>query len=285
MNRFLLLPDIYNREAKATSLKLLSWFRKQGVKVSFLKETAKILGISTSSSIIEPSDITKKVNVLLTLGGDGTLLHYAQLSAVNNLPILGVNLGGLGFLAEVKLTNLEEALHKVINKEFELEKRMMLEITVKEEEEVLSQALALNDVTFSRIKSRSPHFKVEVNSEISLNYFGDGIIFATPTGSTAYSLSAGGPIINPRLECILITPICSHSLYHRPLLIPPGDKIRIYTLDPSRQVVISSDGREFIEFTYKQVAEVKKSSKHTTFIKLGTNFYKRLQEKLHWGGG
>jgi NAD+ kinase len=283
MKRVALLLDQHKIEAINTGKNLLSWFKEKNISVFTTETIATILGVNEIG--LSKEDLLNNSDWALTLGGDGTFLRWAHWISSSQLPILGVNLGTLGFLTEVKAVDVYKMLEKIINDDFSIEKRMMLEVTVTVDGERVFRDTILNDAVFYRVHhSRSVKLCLKVSEKFKTTYFGDGIIISTPTGSTAYSLSAGGPIINPKVETIIITPICSHSLYHKPLLIPPDDSLWVTNADTTRDVRLSLDGRKIWEIGDSDVVEIKRAPETINFIKTGIDYYQLLNEKLQWGG-
>ena len=209
---------------------------------------------------------------VFVIGGDGTLLKCARFYSKFLTPIFGINLGRLGFLSQVSKANLELAVSKIINKNYRIEDRIMLESNDK---------VALNDfVVKGTTNGRTSRFSLKINEKFLCDYLADGIIITTPTGSTAYGLSAGGPIINPKLNAFVIVPICPHTLTARPLVIPDDEIITICS--DNTNYVASADGQEFYEFTKK--ITIKKSQNVAKLVLLDDNdFYSVLRNKLNWG--
>lgn len=216
-----------------------------------------------------------EVDFVFVIGGDGTLLKAARFYAKNATPVFGINLGRLGFLSQAKEKELNEAINKIINNEFKIEDRIML--TSNE------GLFALNDfVIKGPSSSRTSRFYLSINDKFVCDYLADGLIISTPTGSTAYGLSAGGPVLAPQLEAIVIVPICPHTLTARPLVIPSSEKISISTCDNCTSFVVVSDGQDS-KTVYSKI-EITKADKSAKLALLSeTNFYSVLRDKLHWG--
>ena len=205
------------------------------------------------------------------IGGDGTILKAARFYSQAQIPILGINIGRLGYLSQIQANEAEMAVEKVVKRDFYLENRVMLQSDTE---------LALNDFVIKGCKStRTSKFYLEINDKFVCEYIADGLIISTPTGSTAYGLSAGGPILYPTLNAITIVPICPHSLNVRPLVIPLEEKITVKSAD--EKLLISADGEEGKEF--KQIAiSVAPNQAKLAFLK-NEKFYSVLRNKLHWG--
>lgn len=219
-------------------------------------------------------DLKDNVDFVFVVGGDGTILKTARFYAKTATPIFGINLGRLGFLSQTGTENLKDSVEKILNGNFHLEKRIMLESEDK---------IALNDfVVKGTTTGRTSRFILKINGNFICDYLADGIIVTTPTGSTAYGLSAGGPVISPNLNAFVIVPICPHTLTARPIVIPDNEIITICSDKDLTNYVASTDGQEFYEFS-KEIT-IKKSQNTAQLALLdGENFYSVLKNKLHWG--
>ena len=225
--------------------------------------------IATSSS-----EMYKSVDFVVVIGGDGTILRVARSAAIFDTPILGINFGTLGYLADVEKINAIDAIEKVLNGDFTIENRMMLEPYV--ERGCVSEVCITNSVCSRMIK-----LSVEVNGEYFDTFRADGIIVSTPTGSTAYNLSAGGPILSPHTELMTITHICPHTLYARPFVIDGNDVVRIRVQSNYNNVQMSCDGQSTVQMKNDDVIIVKKSRYVTRIIKTtNMNFYDILRRKM-----
>lgn len=215
-------------------------------------------------------------DALVSVGGDGTLLRANALALQLDLPVLGVNIGRVGFLTEIEMDELEEACQKLRQNEYTIEKRMMLEVSHKEE-----IALALNDVVISRGGySRLIGIDAWVGEDPIGRFLADGLIVSTPTGSTGYSLSAGGPIVCPELECMVLTPICAHSLQHRPVVTSAAQTVRILLHDDV-EAMVSVDGMQPYPLRYGDELTITQSSKSARFIRLQSkSFFSKIRIKL-----
>lgn len=224
----------------------------------------------------------KKSDFVIAIGGDGTIIHTAKHAAQMHKPVLGVNCGRVGFVANLEPTDLH-LLSKLFNGEYVIDERMMLEVVVDSGSRVTSM-YALNDVTVSRgALSRMFELNVHLNDEFINSYRSDGLILSTPTGSTAYSLSAGGPVIEPHMKCILLTPICPHSLFSRSVLFSDDSSVTIKPNgDCSGEIYVSVDGVNYVKLEPSGSVTVKKSNLTANFIKLDNkNFYRILKDKLN----
>lgn len=230
------------------------------------------------------------VDLLVTLGGDGTLLEGARCVAPHGTPVLGVNLGHLGFLTAVPPDQLDDALERVLAGNYWIEPRFTLEAEVlgREAESERACHLALNDVVVHSGGGSARLVRVGLyvgheEEEVGI-YRADGVILATPTGSTAYSLAAGGPIISPAVECILATPICPHTLALRPLVLPADTLLTLRVLDRGDPLVLTVDGKDAARLEFEDRVSVRRGSVQARLVRFaGQSFFGTLRRKLHWG--
>ncbi len=219
------------------------------------------------------------IDMAIIVGGDGTILKAARFYAPHNIPIFGINVGRLGFLSQLKVDEIESGLEKLINNNYKIDERLML---------AFEHSNALNDIVIKNSNSsKTVEFMVYLNDKPVCNYLADGMIISTPTGSTAYTLSAGGPVVEPSLEAIILVPICAHTLNARPLVIPADETIEIRPQDYNENFTTFIDGQ--IEISGKKNIVIQKSQYKAKIILLNkdnTNedgFYSVLREKLNWG--
>lgn len=238
-----------------------------------------LLGIGQA---LPPHQIDNRFSCMISLGGDGTLLRVSSLAASFNVPVLGIHFGRLGFLLETKLTDPESLTFKLINEDFFLEDRILFQATIDDG----TSYLVTNEIALMRGDSPSS-IKVVVSVDGAKLYSlrGDGVLISTPTGSTCYSLSAGGPVIHPQLECISIVPVCSHAVNHRPVLLPPDKKVEIFMPFENKHASrVYVDGQISLAVARPVRITVTKSDKRVQFIRFKqSNFIKRYREKqLEW---
>jgi NAD+ kinase len=215
---------------------------------------------------------------IAVLGGDGTILGILDEALDAGVPILSVNLGRVGFLSEIEPGEIEADIQKLKRKEYFLEKRMLLEAEVPGKVTVR----ALNDIVFSRVphSARTITMEIRCNGAVIDRFSGDGVIVSSPTGSTAYSFSAGGPVVEPSMELIIVTPICAHTLHSRPFVLPPDSAISIRALNGAPAQLVA-DGRKKIDIKGDCPAEIYKSDRFAQFIRVNRrNFYERFRGKL-----
>ena len=234
----------------------------------------------------ERQHIAKQADLLIVLGGDGTMLSGARLVEQRGIPILGVNMGGLGFLTEINFDDLPGALEKIFSGEFQLDARLMLFVQIRRDDHIIRTYSALNDVVVSKGHlARMISTTVSVNGAFLTNMQSDGLIVATPTGSTAYSLSANGPIVDPGVDALLINPICPHTLSHRPFLAPNTVSISI-KLTSQERAMATVDGQEGEEILTGDIVEIRASEHRTQLIRFpGRSYFEVLRTKLRWGDG
>jgi len=224
----------------------------------------------------------EELTIALTLGGDGTLLSTAREVAPHGVAVCGINMGQLGFLTEIELSEMAPSMERIIRGDYCLEERPMLEAVIDRPEGQIVAPSALNDVVVAKGGfSRMIRLKLFINDHLTANYPADGLIVATSTGSTGYSLSAGGPIVSPNLKVTIITPICPHSLNTRSLVVSDKEEIRIETLATHEDIVLTIDGQTLYNLRSGDKILVRRSPFHARFVKFnGSSFYESLRTKL-----
>jgi NAD+ kinase len=252
------------------------------VYAPFLSYLQEKFGVSIEcKKFTSIKDISKDLICLLSVGGDGTFLEASQFSVEHDIPILGLNFGRLGFLAQVPANEIEPALENLFEHNYSIEKRSLASVYQGEDERFISNAL--NEVTVQRNDLTMIKTTVKVNDELLSSYWSDGILISTPTGSTAYSLSAGGPLMLPDTHNLIITPIAPHNLNIRPIVISDASKILVKVVTRKGNAILSIDNKMF-EVPSGTKIIVKKSQSVLNFIKLKNyNFFKTLHTKLNWG--
>lgn len=269
-------------EVKSTLQAVVSWLRERNIDVILDTTSATLLG---EKGGIQKTQLASRADVLLVLGGDGTMLNAARLAGERSIPILGVNMGGLGFLTEVRLENLYPSLERVFANEFVLDERLMLATHIHRHGETVAQGVVLNDVVVSKgTLARMIELRIEIQGHFVTNLRGDGLIISTPTGSTAYSLSAGGPIINPAVHSLIVTPVCPHTLTHRPIIVPDESEIDVTLTSKDEGAMATLDGQVGVALTQGDTVVIKASEFRTKLIRFPeTNYFSVLREKLKWG--
>jgi NAD+ kinase len=271
-------------EVKTTLHAVVAWLRARNIEVVLDLTSSGLLG---ESGGIQKTQLAAKSDVLLVLGGDGTMLNAARLAGERSIPILGVNMGGLGFLTEVRLENLYPSLERIFSNDFVLDERIMLKTHVHRHGETVAQGVVLNDVVISKgTLARMIELQIAIQGQCVTNLRGDGLIISTPTGSTAYSLSAGGPIINPAVRSLILTPICPHTLTHRPLIVPADMHVEVTLTSKDEGAMATLDGQVGVGVVQGDTVEIRVSDFVTRLIRFPeTNYYAVLREKLKWGDG
>ncbi|MEW6619169.1 MAG: NAD(+)/NADH kinase [bacterium] len=279
INTIALFINPNRKEAPNVLEELRLWLSQEG-KYNLLME--KTIARRLNQKDLGVSDATlKTADLVIALGGDGTMLHAVKVMGEKEIPIVGVNFGGLGFLTEITQQELYSSLKDVLKGKFTIEERMLLLAKVKK----LSYQ-ALNDVVITKgTLARVISLKVLIDTEYLTTYQGDGIIVATPTGSTAYSLSAGGPIVIPEMKTIIITPICPHTLSVRPMVIPHLSKITIVVESDEEEIMLTIDGQQGVKLNPQDEIEITSAKQIIKLVKpKKRSFYEVLQTKLKWEG-
>ncbi|HZR11265.1 MAG TPA: NAD(+)/NADH kinase [Myxococcales bacterium] len=273
-----IIPRLAREAAAELAREMVRWLEKRG-HTAVVEEEAGVAGAPASPG----PEIALKADLLVVLGGDGTLIHAASLCA-REVPILGVNMGTLGFLTEVPRERALPMLEKALQGGLAVTRRLMLEVEVRHREEILLEGAVLNDAVISKnALSRLAALEVLVDGRAATTYEADGLIVATPTGSTAYSLSADGPIVIPTLDAVLLTPICPHALTQRPLVLPPTSVVSVRLASPS-EMFVTLDGTRGRPLEIGHEVRIQ-PAKHRTLILRNPelDYFTILREKLRWG--
>jgi NAD+ kinase len=262
---------------------LREWLRARNIEA--LVDTQTAPSAAADGSACAREDMAGKVDLLIVLGGDGTLLAAARALHGHVIPILAVNLGGLGFLTSVTLDELYPVLESVLEGKHRTTERMMLDAKIIHQNKPAEQQCALNDAVANKAAlARMLDFDVSVDGSHVGRYRADGLIVATPTGSTAYSLAAGGPIIHPALDAFVITPICPHMLTNRPLVVPDTARVELDFVEVGEEVFLTLDGQIGFELEPKDRVVITKSTSKVQFVSPPRlTYYEILRSKLRWG--
>ena len=261
---------------------LVRWIRDQGIRVSL--DRSLMRGLKGLGPGVSAATVFRRADALLVLGGDGTMLHAAR-DAREGLPILGVNLGSLGFLTETAVESMYPALERLFRGQFGVERRMMVEAVVRSARGArVWSAVGLNDaVVHPRDRSRVIAIDMRIGATPLGTLVADGLIVATPTGSTAYSLSAGGPIVRPTVEALIATPISPHTLTFRPLLVGSDEAVRLGLQPGHPRAMLTLDGQVSRMVKPGEEIEIRRARRHVSFITLRSgSFYDVLRRKLAW---
>ena len=278
MKNFLIMTNEEKDPGFSTSNKIREYIESKGGAAFLRKDFTE----DTQSY----SNIPGEVECVIVLGGDGTMLHASRLIAPHDLPVVGVNLGTLGFLTEIEMSHLSEGIDDLLNDRFHIEERMMLEGCIFHRDISCYRLSALNDIVITRSGfSRIISFKIIVNGELLDVYAADGVIISTPTGSTGYNLSAGGPIVNPEANVILITPVCPHSLQAKSIVLGEWDTNEIHIQKVRKtqleEALVTFDGQVAERLNPGDIIKIHKSRKVAKVVKVQENsFYHTLRVKV-----
>ena len=261
---------------------LATLLAQQGCEVYVESATANHLGL-TAYPVKKVGEFSGAIDLAVVLGGDGTMLGIGRQLAGSNVPLVGINMGRLGYMTDIPIQNVQTVLPQIIAGEYEADTRTLLDAVVMRNGKEINQALALNDVVVNRSGiSGMVELAVRVNGSFMYNQRSDGLIVSTPTGSTAYALSAGGPILHPRVAGILLAPIAPHSLSNRPIVLPQDIVVSIEVVD-GREVIVNFDMQSQTDLQSGDTIEVSQSKKTITLLHPRSHSdYKTLREKLHW---
>jgi NAD+ kinase len=235
-----------------------------------------------SSRVLPATEMGPTVDLLLALGGDGTLLRAARCTLPRTVPILGVNLGSLGFLTEVVPDELEGVLPRLSRGDYRREPRTVLSLSKRG---IDGETYAVNEVTVDRGREyRAVELKLEANGQLVCRYVADGLIVATPTGSTAYALSAGGPVTVPQLRALVVAPVAPHTLAQRPIVFPDDVVLRVTSEEPKVEIAVTVDGQRTTGLRYHESCEIRRAPFNLELVRFPErDFYSLVRTKLHWG--
>ena len=277
-----LFPNLKKAQVNPVLQQITQYLTERHIKAVVPAEAAAIMQFS---DLVCSSTCLDDIDVALSLGGDGTFMNIARNIACKHIPVCGVNLGKLGFLTEVELGEIDSALDQLIAGQYHIEDRLMLAAAVERSGKIVHSALALNDLVVTKSGySRMIGLNLFVNDIYTVHYPADGLITATPTGATAYSLSAGGPFVEPSLKVMVITPICSHTLHSRSLIVSEDDVITITIDETSADMVLSADGQNAIQLMTDDKIIIKRAPDRARFIRFyGKSYFDILRNKLYRG--
>ena len=269
-------------EVASTLPRLLEWFGEHAYHVIVDPET----GAYTTGQEEVPREkmAARSLDLVVVLGGDGTLLSAARATAPIDVPLLGVNLGSLGFLTDVPLGSLFRMLDKFTKGKAAIEQRALMQVDLLRGEEVRGSFLVFNDAVVNKTAlARLNNYDLFVDKNFVSSYRADGMIIATPTGSTAYSLSAGGPVVMPTVNALLITPVAPHSLTHRPLIVPDSAVVELFLKSEDEVAYLSLDGRPGMDLRDGDRVRCRRSEHSVSLVRTEHDFFHVLRTKLKWG--
>ncbi|TYB81827.1 MAG: NAD(+) kinase [Kosmotoga sp.] len=282
MKNIAIVVKPHAEEVADITIQICDYLKSEGKNVLLEERTASVLGYSDFTSHTE---IKNSADLLIVLGGDGTLISSNRIISGANIPILGVNLGRLGFLTETKAEEALDTVKKVLSGNYKFDNRMKLISDIFYDEEKVFSTEVLNDIVINKgALARIIDIEVYIDNQYVNTYRADGLIISTPTGSTAYTLAAGGPIVYPTLNSIILTPICPHSLTHRPIVIHDDSEIKIRIMNDDEKVFITYDGQIGRKMSLKEEIFIYKSPQPVKLIvSQKRNYFALLKEKLGWG--
>ena len=275
-----IIPNINKDKDLNVTRSILLWFANKDVELLLESDIAGRLEYKNSGCSREK--IYSSSDVVIVLGGDGTILNIARQSARYDVPLFGINLGHLGFLAEAEINDMYLSLDKIMEGDYHIERRMMLEALVEGDENNGKEFVALNDFSVTKgMTSRMITISTYINDSFFELYSADGVVVSSPTGSTAYSLSAGGPIVSPELKVLIITPICPHTIHNRSIVVSEKDEVKIVIGDENSEVMLSVDGQDSYKLSSGKVVRIRSSSFVTNLVKLKQrSFFDVLRRKI-----
>lgn len=271
-------PQVVERVQEAVDTLL-----RRGLRVRVNEDGAPAVGLLEYAA--PESELADSSDAIVVVGGDGTILHAARMGAARGIPVLGVNVGGFGFLAEVGLDELLQAVDRLLAGRHAVEERMMLAAELVREGAVAQRFLALNDMVVTKSGyARLMPIRTTVNDEHLATYLADGLIVSTPTGSTAYNLSAGGPILSPTVRALVITPICPHTLTARPVVIDGDDVATVEITSEAEGVLLTVDGQVGCPLRGGDLVRIRRAEERARLVRLRPpSFYELLRQKFAWG--
>ncbi|MGB2803324.1 MAG: NAD(+)/NADH kinase [Candidatus Zixiibacteriota bacterium] len=276
-----IIANVKKELTKGVVEEIIEWADKNGFDFFICEELTPLVGQEEKS--LSRAELGKESDVLISLGGDGTMLASARAVGQRQTPILGINLGGVGFLTEINSNDLCNALNKLKRGDYFIEKRMVLETEVEGIKKL--DQYGLNDVVLDKGEvARLFLLHLYLQDEFICSYSADGLIVSTPTGSTAYCLAAGGPIINPRMNAIIVSPICPHTLASRSIVFSENETLKVVVELSSRQAVLTIDGQVAFKLKSGSSVLIRKAKHSVNLVKFrDRSFYDILRTKLHWG--
>jgi NAD+ kinase len=275
-------------DALRTVCELVTWLDERGIGLVGTPEIERDrIQLETGCAVeqVPREELAANVDLILVLGGDGTMIAVARMLGDREAPVLGVNYGGLGYLAEFRIEELYQALESILSGNFRLDKRVMLDVELRRGDELITHNRVLNDVVINKSAlARIIEIEAYLNQHFVNSFRADGLIISTPTGSTAYNLSAGGPVIFPSMNAVVITPICPFTLSNRPIVVPDDATIELLLKTDQEEVTLTLDGQVGVSLKVEDRAVIRKSSVAFNLVQPSNrNYFDVLRDKLRWG--
>lgn len=275
-------------DALETLCALTKWLNERGIAFVGLPEIEKEQiehQTGCPVQVVEEGELSQRVDLMLVLGGDGTMIATARMLGDAPTPVIGVNYGGLGYLAEFPVEEMFPALEAILGGQYKVQKRLMLTVELWRGEELVKRNRVLNDVVVNKSAlARIIEIEAYLNNQFVNSFRADGLIVATPTGSTAYNLSAGGPIIFPSMSAMVITPICPFTLSNRPIVVPDDSVIEVRLVTRNEEVALTLDGQVGVPLQAGDRAVIRKSNTNFNLVQpMNRNYFEVLRNKLKWG--
>jgi len=282
MKKVAIASRLHLEKHEKTFKSVIRYLKTSNKDVYLEKRVADLMGIKKYKEFIPGKT---KVDLVLALGGDGTILRLVSRMKDVNAKFFAINMGHLGFLSEIPPVQVGKTLGRVFAGHYTIDKRMMIQVDLERDKKKIRRFQALNEVSITQgTLSRLITLKAKVDGKKLANYRSDGLIIATPTGSTAYNLSAGGPIVHPSMKAIIVTPICPHSFNQKPIVIPDNKKVKVTVASDYETINLTIDGQQSMLLENKDVIHVKRGDS-VDFIRLpNENYFQTLRQKLGWGG-
>jgi NAD+ kinase len=284
VQKFGLVVNLNKKEVQGLVGQIACWLEERGCQVMIKEDTARSIGLPRLG--VSQEQLFGQAECVIVFGGDGTMLWTARKVAKAGTPLVGINMGHLGFLTEIDVPEALADLDRILDGQYHVEERMMLEASVYRDGSLVENSVGLNDAVISKgTIARLIHLETHVDDYFVNIYHGDGLIIASPTGSTAYSLSAGGPLVSPDHDLLLLTPICPHSLWARPVVIAPDSEIKVALLSDGGAVTLTMDGQYVFSLRRHDEIFIRRAPQKAKFLRItGRNFFEVLRKKMSQEG-
>lgn len=281
MKKIAIVSRMHLEKHEKTFHSIVKYLKKEKKEVFFEERVASLMKIKKYNEFI-PGET--EVDLIIVMGGDGTILRIVNQMKDISTKFFGINMGHLGFLSEIPPVQIGKTLGRIFAGHYTIDKRQMLSVEVERDKKKIKKFHSLNEMSITQgTLSRLLSLKAKIGNKKLANYKSDGLIIATPTGSTAYSLSAGGPIVHPNVKALIITPICPHSFTHKPIVIPDDKKVDITVASDYPQMNLTIDGQRSMQLKHMDIIHVKRDG-YAEFIRLpNENYFQTLRQKLGWG--